>query len=138
MHGKANLYFALGELAYAVAKADGTVQREERDRLYELVADAQRKHHWEYDVAHIIFHLLEKEHMPWRTVYDWAIDQLKLYNHYLTPEMKTEFMDVVETIAHAFDSVTIEEQNVLDMLRTDLANIDAQAPSTSTTNPVQS
>ena len=135
MHGKANLYFALGELCYAIAKADGTVQREERDRLFELVTQAQQANHWEYDVAHIIFHLLEKEHMPWRTVYDWAIEQLRLYNHYLTPAMKTEFLNVAETIAHAFDSVTIDEQNVLGMLRKDLAGIEAQARPTAPKSP---
>ena len=131
MHGKANIYFALGELAYAVAKADGRVQREERMKLYNIVTAAQQANNWEYDVAHIIFHLLEKEHMQWNTVYDWAIGQLRLYSHYLTPELKAEIQDVVAQIAQAFDSVTIDEQNVLDRLQADLNSIHATAAPTS-------
>jgi uncharacterized tellurite resistance protein B-like protein len=123
MQGKENLYYALGEIAYAVAKADGTVQREERQKIHDIMVKEIACHNNNFSVSEIIFHILKKQDMKWETVYNWGIKQMKLYNHYLTDDMKVDFVAVIEKIAHAFDSVTIEEENVIEKFRKDIKEI---------------
>ena len=96
MQGKENLYYALGEIAYAVAKADGCVQKEERQKIHDIVVKETACHNNNFDVSEIIFHILKKQDMDWETVYNWGIEQMKLYNHYLTDDMKLDFIAVIE------------------------------------------
>lgn len=129
MYGKENLYYALGELAYAVAQADGEVQGEERKKIHDIVVEATACHNHNFDISEIIFHILQKDRMNWETVYKWAIKEIKLHSHYLTEDMKVDFVAVIEKIARAFDSVTIEEKNVIDQFRKDIEGIKAGAKS---------
>src|SRR5687768_11459654 len=102
-----NLHYALGELAYAVAFADGRVQKEERQKFHELVSAGLKEKDYGFDVAEIIFQVLEKDRPDVQTAYDWAIKQLKLYSHYLSPEFKVKIKSVMEKIAAAYPPVTL-------------------------------
>jgi len=123
MEGKANLYYALGELAYAVAIADGKVQKEERKKIHDIVVEGTAAHSKDIDVSEIIFHILQKDKLDWPTAYDWALKQMRLYDNHLTADMKVDFVSVLDEIAHAFNSVTIEEKNVIDKFQEDLKSI---------------
>ncbi len=60
MTGTERLYYALGQLAYAVAKADGKINGEERQKLHDIVVKESNCHNHNINVSEIIFHLLDK------------------------------------------------------------------------------
>jgi uncharacterized tellurite resistance protein B-like protein len=123
MGPKESLYYALGELAYAVASSDGEVQKEESQKLHDIIAKEAKCANKSIDVAAIIFHVLQKDKVDTLTTYSWAIKQMKLYSHYLTDDMKVDFVGVLEKVAHAFNSVTIEEEDIIKKIRNELKNI---------------
>jgi uncharacterized tellurite resistance protein B-like protein len=115
-----NLYYALGELAYAVAFADGDVQREEQEQFQEFLK-AQLEDNPHVDFSHIIFKLLEKKKSNSVTAYDWAINEVRTNSHYLSPELKHLFISVMENVAEAYPPVTKTERTLLDRFKADIA-----------------
>ena len=59
MEGTERLYYALGQLAFAVAKADGQVNAEERQRFHDIVVKGAKETSPSYNISEIIFHLLQ-------------------------------------------------------------------------------
>lgn len=116
-----SLHYAIGEIVYAVAAADGIVQREERKRLEEIVAEELKRHHYEYDFSHIIFQLLNSQHRKSMESYEWGMNGLRLHSHYLSPALKAAFVSLVEKVALAFPPVTEEETNLLSRFKRDIA-----------------
>ena len=80
-----NLYYALGEIAYTIAFADGKVQREEMDRFSEIVKNGLQSGTPSYDISAIVFELLRRERHDVDTTYEWAMRELNNNSHYLTP-----------------------------------------------------
>lgn len=115
-----SLHYAIGEIVYAVAAADGVVQREERKRLEEIVAEELKRHHYEYDISHIIFQLLDRQHPKPIESYEWGMNELRLHSHYLSPALKAAFLSIIEKVAAAFPPVTVEEINLLNRFKRDL------------------
>lgn len=119
-----NLHNAIGELAYAIAKADGAIQKEEAKKFQDIVAAELRCKDYDFDVSDIIFQILQKDKfISPETAYNWAIKEIKLNGHYLSPEMKETFIKVIEKVAKAFPPVTKEEQQIVDRFKTDIASI---------------
>jgi uncharacterized tellurite resistance protein B-like protein len=118
-----NLYYAIGELAYAIARADGNVQKEEQQRFHDLVAEHMKNKEYAFDVSDIIFQVMAKDKQDAETTYEWAMHQIKINSHYLSPELKETFIKVMETVARAYPPVTIEEQNLIDKFKKDIAPI---------------
>lgn len=118
-----NLHYAIGELAYAIANADGKVQKEERKKFESIVAAELRCKDYGFNVSDIIFHILDKDHKDSETVYKWALDQIKLNSHYLSPELKVTFIRVLDKIAKAFSPVTEQESSLLERFKMDIATI---------------
>jgi len=113
-----NLHNAIGELAYAIARADGTIQKEERKKFQDIVECNDN----DFDVSDIIFQLLEKDKfIDSKTAYDWAIKEIKVNSHYLSPDLKATFIRVIEKVANAFPPVTAEEQSILEQFKKDIA-----------------
>lgn len=119
-----SLHYAIGELAYSVAFIDGKVQKEEREKFQEIVTAEMRNNDYSFDVADIIFQILDKEKMESSTVYDWAMKEIKLNHHYLSPELKHTFISVMEKIAAAFPPVTNEENNIIEKFKNDISSIE--------------
>lgn len=115
------LHYAMGQLAYAMARIDGKVQKEERKKFQDIVAAELRTRHYEFDVAGIIFQVLDKDRMDTETAYKWAMDEFRLNSHYLHPEMKELFIRIAEKIAKAFPPVTAEEGQLLERFKKDIA-----------------
>ena len=124
MDGTERLYYALGELAYAVAKADGKVNQEERKKLHDIVVKEAKCHNDLYNISEIIFHIHQKERIfSVEDVYNFAMKEIKLCSNYLTEDMKVEFIAVLEKVARAFDSVTSGEKSVIERFRQDIDKI---------------
>ena len=117
------LHYAIGELAYAVANADGKVQKEERNKFHAIVEAELRCKDYAFDVSDIIFQIMDKDKADTETSYKWAMDQIKLNSHYLSPDLKKTFIRVIEKIANAFPPVTKGEQNLIDRFKKDIAPI---------------
>ena len=120
MEGKENLYYALGELAYAVAISDGKVQEQERQKIHDIVVEGTASHNRDIQVSEIIFHVLQKEQLDWEKTYSWAMDEIRKYKSLLTAEMKDDFVTILFKVADACNSVSIEEQKVIEQFQVDL------------------
>lgn len=118
-----NLYYAMGEMAYAVAKADGVIQREEKQKLHDIVVKEAKASDPDIDVSEIIFHILQKSDHDFETAYKWSMDTFKKHSYWLTDDMKVDFAAVIEKVAYAFDSVTIDEKSVVERFRKDIEAI---------------
>lgn len=116
-----NLYYAIGEMAYAVASSDGEVQKEERLRFHSIVAAELRCDHYGFDISGIVFQIMDKEKQSTENAYNWAMKQIRLNSHYLSPELKNEFVNVMEKIAKAYPPVTAEENDLIERFKKDIA-----------------
>ncbi len=117
-----NLHSAIGELAYAIARSDGAIQKEERKKFHDIVAAELRCKEYDFDVSDIIFQVLEKDKfIDTKTAYDWAMKEIRINSHYLSPQLKETFIKVMEKIAKAFPPVTVDEINLLEKFKKDIA-----------------
>jgi uncharacterized tellurite resistance protein B-like protein len=119
-----NLHTAIGELAYSVACADGAIQKEERDKFHAIVLAELRCKEYNFDVADIIFRVLEKDkYVDAKTSYDWAMNEIRVNSHYLSPKLKETFVRVMEKVAKAYPPVTREEISLIDKFKKDIEPI---------------
>jgi uncharacterized tellurite resistance protein B-like protein len=118
-----NLHYAIGELAYAIACADGEVQEQERKKFHSMIAAEIRCGDYAFDVAEIGFQLLEREKMDTATTYAWAMKEIKLNSHYLSPELKKAYIMFLEKIAKSFPPVTIAESSLIERFKKDIEPI---------------
>ncbi|MCG8573386.1 MAG: hypothetical protein MI810_00760 [Flavobacteriales bacterium] len=123
MVGKQHLYYALGEVSYAVAKADGYVQQEERKKIHDIVVEETNSHHLDFDVAEIIFHVLKKDEMDAEISYRWAMKEFEKYKTYLNKDMAIDFIAITQKVANAVNSKTTEEKKMAERFRQDISRI---------------
>jgi len=118
-----NLHYAIGELAYAVARADGKVQPEERKKFEAIVEAELRCHDHDFDLSDIIFKIMDKDKHDSATVYNWAMHEIRTNSHYLSPKLKETFIRVMEKIAKAYPPVTESESKIIDRFKKDIEDI---------------
>lgn len=119
MEGKQIVYYALGIFAYAVAKSDGEIQEEEKDRLNDIL-EKELDHNLDFQYADIIFQLLDHDGTDLKNVYEWAMKELRKGRHYLDEEDKKKMVFVMREVARAFGSVTAEESGIIEHFERDL------------------
>ncbi len=120
MDAKQSLFYGMGQIAYAVAQADGQVQREEREKLHAFLADEIKNIDSDFDYTDIIFQLLDKEHIDFETSYKWGIDSMRLGGHKLTTELKWEFLDLLCKVAEAYPPADKKEMEIITRFIGDL------------------
>ena len=119
-----NLHSAIGELAYSIARADGTIQKEERQKFHDIVAAELRCKDYDFDISDIIFQILDKDkYIDSQTSYVWAMKEIRLNSHYLSPQLKETFIKVMEKVAKAYAPVTNEEKGILERFKKDIESI---------------
>lgn len=119
-----NLHYAIGQMAYAIARADGQVQKEEREKFAKIVAAELRMHDQDFNVSDIIFKVIEDEKIVGsEEAYKWAMKQIQTNSHYLSPKLKETFIKVMEKVAKAYPPVTINEMEILERFKKDIAPI---------------
>lgn len=118
-----NLHYAIGQLAYAIACADGDVQKQEREKFHSIVLAELRCGDNSFNVSDIIFRIMDKDRIPTREAYDWAMKQIKTNSHYLSPELKATFINVMEKVAKAYQPVTLDEMLLIEKFRKDIEPI---------------
>lgn len=118
-----NLHYAIGEIAYAIAKADGNIQKEEKEKFHAIVAAELRCKDYDFDISDIIFQILEKDKIDAATSYAWAMNQLRLNSHYLSPELKKKFTTVAEKVAKAFPPIADSELRMIERFNEDIKSL---------------
>lgn len=118
-----NLYYALGELAYAVAMADGRIQKDEEKKLHGILQSELNVPEDTVSVADIIFHIMSKDHADAEEAYESAMNQIRLNSHYLSPEMKLGFLRVAEKVSQAFPPRMRSEKNMIARFRQDISSV---------------
>ena len=118
-----NLHMAIGQLAFAVAFADGKVQKSEREKFHNIVTEELSNQDYSFDVSDVVFQIMEKDKMDSNTVYDWAIKEIKTNGNYLSPELKQKFITVMERVADAYAPVTVSELSIIDRFKKDIDGI---------------
>jgi hypothetical protein len=115
-----NLYYAIGELAYAVAIADGLVQKEERARFHKMMTEELKNGNQGFDISEIIFQIMDKNKATLPDTYHWALKTVQQNSHYLSPKIKSSFIKVMERVAAAYPPVTIEELSLIESFKKDI------------------
>ena len=123
MHGIENVYYALGEMAYAIAKADGAVQKEERKKVHEIVAEEMRKSNINIDYAETIFQILDKDDNDAESSYEWAMQEFDENKTHLTPALVDQFIVIVDRIAEAFDLPSDREDALVARFKMDIKKL---------------
>lgn len=118
-----NLHYAIGELAYAVACADGKIQKEERVKFQEIVNAELAGGNYTFDISSIIFQIMDRDKLDLSDTYEQAMKHIRLNSHYLSPQLKEKFLRVIEKVAAAYPPVTAEESKIIERFRTELAEI---------------
>lgn len=119
-----DLHSAIGVLAYAMALSDGVIQKEEREKFHSIVVAEFRCNDNDFDASAIIFQILDQDkYINTQIAYDWAMKEIRLNSHYLSPKLKETFIKVMEKVANAYPPVTSEEMELLDRFRKDIAPI---------------
>jgi uncharacterized tellurite resistance protein B-like protein len=119
-----NLHYAIGQLAYAIAKADGQVQKQEREKFARIIAAELRMHDEDFNVSDIIFKIIEDEKIvSAKDAYEWAMAQIRTNSHYLSPKLKETFIKVMEKVAKSYPPVTIDEMEILEKFKKEIATI---------------
>lgn len=123
MDSRESLFYALGEFAYAIALADGKIQKQEKETLKKILSE-EFKIGEGYDYSNIIFEILKKDKTQnVQSTYNWAMKEIKLNSHYLSPELKEKFIRVIKTVAEAFLPVTKEETVLLEKFKRDIKEL---------------
>lgn len=127
MDSKQHLYYALGALAYSVAKADGKVQREEKEKVKQIV-EGTSNHSMDFGYTDIIFQLLQKDKAGFKEVYTWAMKSFEIGKYHLTPEMVREFVDIISQVADAYPPNDPEEKALIARFESDIKLIQVKNP----------
>ena len=125
MDAKQHLYYALGALAYAVAKADGKVQPEEQEKVQQIVSSGTN-HEIDFTYTDIIFKLLQQDKAGFKEVYNWAMHSFELGKYHFTAEMKAGFVDVIQQVADAYPPTSAEERKLIERFGDDLRSLDVK------------
>ena len=121
MTGKERMYFGLGLAAFAVAKADGKIDLEERNKLHDIVTTSLNCQDEGINISEIIFHVLGKhDNFEIENLYNLAIKELTEYKRYLTADMRSDFPAILEKVARSSEPVTAEEHQLIERFRNDI------------------
>ena len=122
-----NLYYALGEMLYALAASDGKLQQKEKQNLHQILTKEFLPHHPPIDCAEIIFKMFEKDHTTVRDAVRSAKHQFELNSHYLSPQLKRHFIKIMQEVAHVHPPVTEDEQKLVNDFQAFLTELKGDA-----------
>lgn len=115
------IYRAIGELAYVVAKADRGLSLAEKEAFYAIVKEELEYDSW---AAQSRFDLLDEVTRPSiDQAYNDALHELRKYADLMTDELKDKAMVVLQRVAASCDGLSANEAFVLDRVRKDLQSL---------------
>jgi hypothetical protein len=115
---KREIYRAIAELAYVVAKADKGLSAEERIEFYKIAAEDLDYDSW---AAQSRFELLDDVvHPSLDKAYNDAIHELKKYKDHFTNELKDKALLVLQKLAASCNGLSANEAFIIDRFKKDL------------------
>ena len=118
---KREIYRAIAELAYVVAKADQGLSAEERIAFYRIAAEDLDYDSW---AAQSRFELLDDVvHPSLEKAYNDAIHELKKYKDHLTGELKDKAILVLQKLAASCNGLSANEAFIIDRFKKDLQHL---------------
>ncbi len=121
MDAKDYLYYGFGQIVFGLAFSDGKVQIEEKKRLEEIIDNHFLKDTDGSRVSSIIFQLLDKKTTLVSMKYTNKVcKNMKLGDHYLTPEILEKFKSILQKVADAFPPSTEEELEIIRKFSNDI------------------
>jgi hypothetical protein len=112
---KENIYYALGSLAYAIAKADGEIQKEELNIIRKNAQEILFSEDISNDFVDEIFDQLESKDISVQDAYNYAIDLLESnkYEYDFYDSVKKKCILFLESIAGSFEREALKERNII-------------------------
>ncbi len=121
MDAKDYLYYGFGQIVFGLAFSDGKVQIEEKKLLEKIIDNHFLKDSDGSRVSSIIFQLLDKNNTFSVTeIYEQGVKNMRLGDHYLTPEILEKFNSILRKVADAFPPSTPEELEVIRKFSNDI------------------
>jgi uncharacterized tellurite resistance protein B-like protein len=115
------IYRAIAEMAYVIAKADKGLSAEERMTFNQIVEEELDFNSW---VAQSRFELLDEVTQPSIDIaYNEALHDLKKYRDHLTPELKATAIRVMQKVAESCSGYSEKEKLIIDRFKSDLKSL---------------
>ena len=113
---KENIYHALGSLAYAIAKADGKIQKEELNIIRKNAQEILFSEDISNDFVDEMFDNLEKKDISVEDAYNYAIDLLEAnkYEYDFYDSLKKKCILFLESVAGSFERDSLKEWNLIE------------------------
>jgi uncharacterized tellurite resistance protein B-like protein len=117
-----NIHIAMGSLAYAIAKADGVIQDEEKIMIKQLAQQEFELSDADNEWISNMFNKLEKDGISLDEAYSYAIDTLESnrYDNDFTDSVKKKCISFMEKVSESFDGISGEEQQVIERFKKDM------------------
>ncbi|HVD98818.1 MAG TPA: TerB family tellurite resistance protein [Cytophagaceae bacterium] len=117
-----NIHIAMGSLAYAIAKADGIIQEEEKKMIQQLAQKEFELSDTDNEWISSMFNKLEKENISLDEAYNYAIDTLDAnrYDFDFTDSVKSKCISFMEKVSESFDGISGEERQIIDRFKQDM------------------
>jgi uncharacterized tellurite resistance protein B-like protein len=111
---KREIYRAIAEMAYVIAKADRGLSADEKFAFTKIVEEELALNSW---IAQSRFELLDEVTQP-------SIDlALKKYKEHLTPELVAIALKVMNRVAESCSGFSAKEKLIIDRFKNDLDQI---------------
>jgi|SRR6185437_11963780 len=117
-----NIHIAMGSLGYAIAKADGVIQDNEKQTITKLAQQEFDLGSNDVEWIRNMFLKMEKENISLEDAYDYAMDMLEAnrFEFDFDSSVKKKCLRFIERIAESFGGVSYKEQSILEKLKVDL------------------
>jgi uncharacterized tellurite resistance protein B-like protein len=118
---KREIYRAIAEMAYVIAKADKGLSPAERQAFYKI---AQEDLDYESWAAQSRFELLDEVLQPSiEKAYNYALHDLRKYKDSFTDELRKKAVDVMRKVADACSGLSANEAFIIDRFKKDLDDL---------------
>lgn len=117
-----NIHIAMGSLAYAIAKADGVIQEEEKVTIKKLAQKEFELSDADNEWISNMFNKLEKDNTSLDDAYNYAIDTLDAnrYDFDFTDSIKSKCISFMEKVSESFDGISLEELQIIERFKVDI------------------
>ena len=121
MYEKRELYRAIGEMAYVIAKAHKGLQAKEKIAFFEII---EKELHFEAWAAESRFELLDEvTHPTLEHAYNEAINEFRKYKDHLDEPLKKVALRVLKAVAEAYHGTSEMQEFVLGRFVDDLKKL---------------
>jgi uncharacterized tellurite resistance protein B-like protein len=113
-----DIYMGLGSLVYAIARADGQLHPLENKTIRQLLEQEQFG-----DVACCAFTLREFHRETAEEAYAFALRHFRANRVFMDEARKADFVCIAEAIARSHNSISDQEQRLIERLRQDFKTL---------------